>query len=375
MEKAKISAYQLLVLIFLFEIGTAILVPLAIEAKQDAWLAVLIGLAGGCCLFLIYHSLYSYYPEIPLTEYIQKILGSFLGKILAFFYVLYFMYIAARVLRDFGEMLIIVFYPQTPLFVMNVLMVLVVVYTIRKGIEVIARTGELLIIIMLLIGISGIILIIISGIIEVSNLEPLLEEGLKPVIKTAFTQTLFFPFGEVIVFAMILPYMKQKSKTMKTGLLGLGLSGLIIALIMAMNISVLGVNLISRSYFPLLSTIQTIEVAGFLQRLDIAFMLATVIGGFFKISLYFYATVAGTANLFNIKDSAKLAYPLGLLLLILSITIASNFSEHVYEGLQVVPLYVHLPFQVIIPGLLLIIAILKNRKKQRKDIGNKIKEN
>lgn len=375
MEKAKISAYQLLVLIFLFEIGTAILVPLAIEAKQDAWLAVLIGLAGGCCLFWIYHSLYSYYPEIPLTEYIQKILGSFLGKVLAFFYVLYFMYIAARVLRDFGEMLIIVFYPQTPLFVMNVLMVLVVVYTIRKGIEVVARTGELLIIIMLLIGISGIILIIISGIIEVSNLEPLLEEGLKPVIKTAFTQTLFFPFGEVIVFAMILPYMKQKSKTMKTGLLGLGLSGLIIALIMAMNISVLGVNLISRSYFPLLSTIQTIEVAGFLQRLDIAFMLATVIGGFFKISLYFYATVAGTANLFNIKDSAKLAYPLGLLLLILSITIASNFSEHVYEGLQVVPLYVHLPFQVIIPGLLLIIAILKNRKKQRKDIGNKIKEN
>ncbi|MBM7663620.1 spore germination protein KB [Solibacillus kalamii] len=370
MEKAKISTYQLFVLIFLLEIGSAILVPLAIEAKQDAWLAVLIGLAGGCCLFWIYHSLYSYYPEIPLTEYIQQILGSFLGKVLAFFYVLYFMYIAARVLRDFGEMLIIVFYPQTPLFIMNVLMVLVVVYTISKGIEVIARTGELLFIIMMLIGISGTVLIIISGIIEISNLEPMLEEGIKPVIKTAFTQTLFFPFGEVIVFAMVLPYLNQKSKAMKTGLLGLGLSGLIIALIMAMNISVLGVNLISRSHFPLLSTIQTIEFAGFLQRLDITFMLSTVIGGFFKISMYFYASMVGTANLFNIKNSAQLAYPLGLLLLVLSITIASNFSEHVYEGLQIVPLYVHLPFQVIIPVLLLIIAFFKNRNKQRKRIRN-----
>ncbi|OUZ39122.1 spore gernimation protein KB [Solibacillus kalamii] len=370
LEKAKISTYQLFVLIFLLEIGSAILVPLAIEAKQDAWLAVLIGLAGGCCLFWIYHSLYSYYPEIPLTEYIQQILGSFLGKVLAFFYVLYFMYIAARVLRDFGEMLIIVFYPQTPLFIMNVLMVLVVVYTISKGIEVIARTGELLFIIMMLIGISGTVLIIISGIIEISNLEPMLEEGIKPVIKTAFTQTLFFPFGEVIVFAMVLPYLNQKSKAMKTGLLGLGLSGLIIALIMAMNISVLGVNLISRSHFPLLSTIQTIEFAGFLQRLDITFMLSTVIGGFFKISMYFYASMVGTANLFNIKNSAQLAYPLGLLLLVLSITIASNFSEHVYEGLQIVPLYVHLPFQVIIPVLLLIIAFFKNRNKQRKRIRN-----
>ncbi|MDI7740586.1 GerAB/ArcD/ProY family transporter [Lysinibacillus fusiformis] len=362
MEKAKISAYQLLVLIFLFEIGSAILVPLAIEAKQDAWLAVLLGLAGGCGLFWIYHRLYSYYPDIPLTEYMQRILGSFLGKVLAFFYVLYFMYIAARVLRDFGEMLIIVFYPQTPLFLMNVLMVLVVVYTIRKGIEVIARAGELLFIFMILLGISCIVLITVSGIIEISNLEPLLQEGLKPVLKTAFTQTLYFPFGEAIVFAMILPYLKKAPKSLKTGLLGLGLSGLIIALIMAMNISVLGVNLISRSHFPLLSTIQTIEFAGFLQRLDITFMLSTVVGGFFKISLYFYASLAGTANLFNIKNSAQLAYPLGLLLLVISISIASNFSEHVYEGLQIVPLYVHLPFQVIIPGLLLIIAFFKNRK-------------
>ena len=370
MEKAKIDAHQLLVLIFLFEMGSAILVPIATEAKQDAWLAVLIGLAGGCCLFWIYHSLYSYYPDIPLTEYIQRILGSFLGKVLAFFYVLYFMYIAARVLRDFGEMLIIVFYPQTPLFVMNVLMVLVVVYTIRKGIEVIARTGELLFISMMLLGIFGTILIIISGIIDVSNLEPVLEEGLKPVINNVFTETLFFPFGEIIVFAMILPYLNQKSKAMKTGLLGLVLSGLIIALIKALNISVLGVNLVSRSHFPLLSTIQTIEVAGFLQRLDIIFMITTVIVGFFKISLYFYASLAGTANLFNIKNSANLAYPLGLLLLVLSITIASNFSEHVYEGLQIVPLYVHLPFQVIIPGLLLIIAYFKNRKKQRKRMSN-----
>ncbi len=300
----------------------------------------------------------------------QRILGSVLGKVLAFFYVLYFMYIGARVLRDIGEMLIIDFYPETPLFVMNVLMVLVVVYTIRKGIEVIARTGELLFIIMMLIGISSIVLIITSGIIEISNLEPFLEEGLKPVIKTAFTQTLFFPFGEVIVFAMILPYLNQTSKAMKIGLLGLGLSGLIIALIMAMNISVLGVNILSRSYFPLLSTIQTIEFAGFLQRLDITFMLSTVIGGFFKISLFFYASLAGTANLFNIKSSAQLAYPLGLLLLVLSITMVSNVSEHVYQGLQIVPLYVHLPFQVIIPGLLLIIAFFKNRKKKSKRIRN-----
>lgn len=365
MEKAKISAQQLFVLIVLFEIGSAILVPLAIDAKQDAWLAILIGLAGGCCLFMVYHGLYSYYPDIPLTEYVQKILGSVLGKILAFFYVLYFMYISARVLRDFGELLVTAFYPETPLFVMNALMTIVVVYAVRKGIEVLARTGELLFAIMVLLGIIGLILIAIAGIIHISNLQPVLEEGLKPVIKTSFT-TLYFPFGEVIVFTMILPFLNRTEKAKKTGLLALGLSGILLALIMAVNISVLGVSLVSRSQFPLLSTIQTIEVAGFLERLDVTFMLSSVLGGFFKIGLFFYASVAGTANLFKIKESSKLAYPMGLVVLLLSITIASNFSEHVHEGLKVVPLYVHLPFQVLIPLLLLLIAFLKNRKKQGK---------
>ena len=47
MEKAKISATQLFVLVVLFEMGSAILVGIASDAKQDAWIAILLGLAGG----------------------------------------------------------------------------------------------------------------------------------------------------------------------------------------------------------------------------------------------------------------------------------------------------------------------------------------
>ncbi|MFJ7850311.1 GerAB/ArcD/ProY family transporter [Peribacillus sp. NPDC097206] len=361
MEKAKISTHQLFVLIVLFELGSAILVPLAVEAKQNAWLAILIGLSGGLCLFLIYYALFSYYPDIPLTEYLQKILGSFVGKILAFLYILYFIYISARVLRDFGELLITVFFPESPLFIMNALMIIVVVYTIRKGIEVLARTGELIFIIIALLGISGFILISISGSMHISNLQPVLEEGLRPVLKTAFT-TLYFPFGEIIVFTMIFPFLNKPEKVMKTGLYGLGLSGMILALIMTINISVLGVSLLSRTQFPLLSTIQTIELAGFLERLDVTFMLSSVFAGFFKLGVFFYASVEGTTNLFQIKESSVLVYPMGFIVLLLSILIASNFSEHVYKGLEVAPLYIHLPFQLVIPLFLLLIAFIKNRK-------------
>ncbi|PGK31755.1 spore gernimation protein KB, partial [Priestia megaterium] len=69
MEKAKISASQLFILMVLFELGSALLVPLAIRAKQDAWLGILLGMLGSFILFLVYHKLYTYYPSLLPTEY------------------------------------------------------------------------------------------------------------------------------------------------------------------------------------------------------------------------------------------------------------------------------------------------------------------
>lgn len=365
MEKAKISASQLFILMVLFELGSALLMPLAIDAKQDAWLAILLGMVVSFVLLIVYHKLYWYYPDLLPTEYMQKILGKAMGTVLAFLYLFYFMYDASRVLRDFGEMLLAFAYPETPLFIANALLILVIIYTVRKGIEVIARSGELLFILMFTLSVIGFILIACSGLIDFTNLQPVLEEGIVPVLKVVFTQTLYFPFTEAIVFTMILPYLNNPKKVKMTMICATGLSGINLIITMLVNISVLGVGLTARSQFPLLSTVQTIQVADFLERLDVFFMLALVIGIFFKISVLFYAAVIGSASLFKIKSPSRLAYPLGLVVLFMSMTIASNFQEHIHEGLKINMFVLHLPLFVIIPILLLLIAFLKNRKKKR----------
>ncbi|MBE5102279.1 GerAB/ArcD/ProY family transporter [Priestia aryabhattai] len=365
MEKAKISTSQLFILMVLFELGSALLIPLAMRANQDAWLAILLGMICSFFLFLIYHKLYSYYPDLLPTQYMQKIMGKMIGKTLAFLYILYFANSIARVLRDFGAMLVTFSYPDTPLFIANALLMLVIIYTVRKGIEVIARSGELLFVFMYILAITGFILIVCSGLIDFTNLQPVLEEGILPILKVVFTQTLYFPFGETVLFMMIFPYLNNSKNTKITGLCAIGLSGINLTIIMIINVSVLGVDLTSRSQFPLLSTVQSIQVADFLERLDVFFMIASIIGVFFKICLYFHAVVTSTASLFKIQSPSHLAYPLGLIIIFYSMTIASNFQEFLYEGTKIVPLVFFLPFQVIIPLLLLTVAFLKNREKQR----------
>jgi spore germination protein KB len=363
MEKAKISLYQLFVLILLFELGSAILVPLAIDAKQDAWLAILFGMFGGLFLYWIYYRLFFYYPDLVPPEYMQKLLGKILGKILAFCYIIFFLYTAARVLRDFGEMLLTFAYLETPLFIVNALLMLVIIYTVSKGIEVLARTGELFFVFIYFLAITGFILIVFSGLIDLNNLKPMLEDGIFPIAKVAFTQTLYFPFGEAIVFSMIFPYITKRKSVKKVGLFAIGLSGINLAITMAINIGVLGVDLASRSQFPLLSTIQSIQVAEFLERLDVFFMISMVICIFFKVSIYFYAAVAIAAVIFKIKKPSNLTYPMGMVVLFMSVTIASSYAEHLKEGLEFGTRYVHPFFLVIIPMLLLGIAFIKNRKR------------
>ncbi|MEH6908147.1 GerAB/ArcD/ProY family transporter [Neobacillus drentensis] len=361
MEKAKISGYQLFVLVTLFEMGSAILFGLGAEAKQDAWIAVLLGLILGLVLFLVYHRLFLFYPEISFTMYVQKITGNRIGSVIGFLYIIYFIYQASRILRDFGELLVTTIYTNTPLFIINCLMILTIIYAIHKGFEVIARVGELFFIIIYFVAIIGSFLIVLSGLIHLSNLRPILENGWKPLLDIVGRQTIYFPFGEMVVFTMLLPYLDDQKKARKICMGGIILSGINIIITVVVNIAVLGVELMVRTPFPLLSTVGRIQIADFIERLDALFMLYLVIGGFFKITLYFYAAVSGTAELFQLKSNQKLSLPIGVIILFTSITVASNYSEHIKEGAEIIPLYIHLPFQIIIPVMLLFIAYIRNK--------------
>lgn len=132
----KISGFQLFVLIVLFEMGSAILfAPGSQAARQDAWISLLLGLAGGLLLFHVYYRLYLFYPDLPLTGYLRKITGIWTGTIIGLFYIIYFLYQASRILRDFGELLVTTSYTSTPLFIINSLMVLIIVTQVIRGLK------------------------------------------------------------------------------------------------------------------------------------------------------------------------------------------------------------------------------------------------
>lgn len=367
MERGKISKRQLFILILLFEMGSAIVVNLGMQAKQDAWLAILLGTGAGICMFLVYDYLYHQYDERPLIQYVRIIFGRYIGSVLALLYIFYFLYLAARVLRDFGDLLLSSTLEATPMLVINSMLMFVIGCAVYYGLEVIGRTGEIILPFMTLLALITGISISFSQIFHLENLLPVLEKGWKPVIKAAFPLTITFPFGETIVFSMILPYVSEKAHSRKTGVQAILLSGLILTVTIVTNIAVLGVSQASIEQFPLLTTVGKINVGNFIQRVDAIALSALILGGFFKISIFFYAGVSGMKELFSIQKKKHILFlvtSFAIVVTTYSLNMASSFTRHIEVGLQQVPYYLHLPFQIGIPILLLVITWFKKLGKQ-----------
>lgn len=368
MENAKISQVQFFILLVLFEVGTSLVIPFGMEAGKDVWLAIFLGAVFGCILFIMYYQLYLLYPDDVLTSFVRKILGNWIGIPVSFMYIVVAFYISARVLRDFGELLRAFSYRETPICVINTLLMLLVIYGVNKGIETISRTAELNFMLVILVAVFGLILIFLTDQMTLDRIRPVLENGWSPVFRAVFTETLYVPYGEVLVFTFLFPYLNNNKRAKMLGITGLLISGIALSGSMLINLLVLGFHIVEDSPFPLFTTVQMISVADFLERLDIIFLIVLFIGTYFKLSLYFYAGIIGLADLFKLKSHKEVTFPLGIIIIYCSLTIASSYSEFIMKGKGVSIKFFVFPAEVIVPIILLVVAYIK-RKKRGKNNG------
>ncbi|MGP7818883.1 GerAB/ArcD/ProY family transporter [Niallia sp. 01092] len=362
MESAKITSFQLFCLIILFELGTAIMVPLGLDAKQDAWIAILTGMVGGILIFCMYAYLYSHFPQLLLTGYVRIIFGKYIGLLIAILYILFFLYGAARDLRD-GVELLALSYDETPISVLSIILMMVISYALYRGIEVLARTGELYFLFFLFTGTLAPLFLMLSNVVDVDHVLPILENGWKPIFSSVYKQTVMFPFGEIIGFTMILPYLNNRKAGFKIGITAIICSGVILSAVVFLEISVLGLIKLKQLIFPFLSMMQQIQVGGFIQRLDAFVEVSLIINDFFKVAVFFYAALIGCADLFNVSKN-KLVIPLGVIICVTSIFMAEDIEHHFMQG-EFVLKYIFPIFAVVLPFLLMIVEMIRKNILKR----------
>ncbi|SEN99325.1 endospore germination permease [Paenibacillus sp. OV219] len=359
-ENAKINLRQLSILTVLFSLGSTILiVPSALTsiAKQDGWIAAIVGVAEGMLSLFIYVALGYRYPGQSLMQFTETILGRWLGKGIGLLFLTYFLILSALVLRNVGDFITTIVMPETPIQVVHALFVLAVVMGVSLGIEVIARSAEIFLPWVALL--LTVLVVFLVPQIEFDRIQPMFESGVKGIIHGSLS-VLSIPYMELVVFLMIFPHLNKSKGYGAAFAKGSFIGGLVIIIVTIFCVFILGWDFTARHTFPSYTLAKKIQVGEFLQRIEVIVAIIWFLTIFFKLAICFHASVHGMAQLFQLRTARPLIVPLAIVLVVLSIVVYPNIVYFRVFATEIWPLYA-ITFGLIIPLALLLVSEIKQR--------------
>lgn len=355
MDDEIISNIQGICLVAILIIGTSSIMVMGIEAKQDAWLAIILALLMAFPIILVYARLRSIFIDKNLFDILEICFGKYVGKGIVILYSWFVLHNAALVLENTGRFMTTVSLTETPLMPPMIGVSIVSMWAVKKGTKVIGRLAQSFFIVMGVFMFISILLMIPK--MEVKNILPIACNGIRPIIKGAFS-AFAFPFGETLVFTMFFSNFKDRKSPYLVYVRGVLIGGLIMLTIALTDIMVLGVNSASITYYPSYAVSARLKIGQSLQRLEVIIAVVYLLGATMKISILLLATCKGIAKIFSLIDYRVVALPFSLLILNLAY-FHDKSTMDIFEWVTNVWPYYAFPFQVILPITIWIIAEVK----------------
>ncbi|MCQ6559508.1 GerAB/ArcD/ProY family transporter [Paenibacillus mendelii] len=359
LDNVKISIQQMAVLVIFLTIGDSVLVlpsVIAATSKQDAWISGIIGIAAGMLIAYIILSQYRLNPRASQIELNLKVLGKWIGWPVSLLFLLYYLLMTTAIIREVGNFMTTQMMPETPIWSIHALLLLILVSSVRSGLEPIARTGEIFLPMFILFFAALIILNLPE--VKLIHLKPYLGEGIIPPIQGSIYLAAF-SFSELIALAMVLPSVRPGKHLSRDFLLAALFGGFSILAVIFGTILVLGQYITAHQYYPAYALAKKINIGQFLERVEAMFAVIWIISTYFKCTIYFYALNAGTTQLFKLRDNRALTLPLGIVLF--GTAYAISPSEIYYsDAIKKYWPFMDLTFSMVFP--LALIAVYSLRK-------------
>ncbi|MEN1986766.1 GerAB/ArcD/ProY family transporter [Paenibacillus hubeiensis] len=351
---------ELAVCLSLFEVGSTTLFLIGGEAKQDAWMAMLAGAFAGLLLLLLYLGIHREAPDLDLFMLFRRYMGKGWGTCLNVLFIGYFAYEASRNLRDLSEVTELTLLNKTPMWLISIITIVVVSNTVRYGYRVLFLMCMILFPAMLLGYVLISILIPATGLFHLELSLPVLDQGWGSIFSAAFPEIVSFPFGQVVLFLVFYPYVRQGGNLNKVVIIAYTITALALTFINQLVIFVMGPQIAAFSTLPLLQTVQLIDISEVFERMDALFTLLLFLGLGIKLAAFFHGAVIGLERITRVTYR-RWVLPVGLALYGVSF-LSPTYTQHIEVGRGFTVNYISPVFQIVFPVLLYIIVVLKRRK-------------
>lgn len=356
MEKEKIAPSQYGLLLYsLLAYDGLLLIPKITgkEAGRDLWLSPIWAHLAGLLFVLVMMRMSRMFPNETIIQYCRRLFGPIAGSAAGLAILFYAIYLPSVILRIYGDFISAVYLERTPDLVIMGGMMLLVSYAVRGGAEVLGRLAQLFLPTTLLIFAALLILTIPEW--NPFNMLPVMGRGAAPSIRGALVP--FTWFAGYIMIGLYYPHVNnQRRARIYTFVIWfavmatLSVSGLVSVLLFGEHARTLN--------YPFVEVVRYIGVGEFFQHIDALLLAIWLPGTFLQLATYLFGAVSGTAQWLGLHDYRAIAFPMGLLVLVLSVwgpDSEVDFERYLGSGHIIVDLF------YIALGLMLFAAVLVRR--------------
>lgn len=335
-EWGHIGTYELIAALTILVSGKIFLTfpaTLIERAKTSAWFVTTVGALVAAVGVLVIVTLMNRFPDYSLSRVSLHLAGPVFGSIFNALLSLFFFVLAATVLREAAETLVIGILPLTPLSVLIVVMLLVVAYGTYLGIEAVSRTAFLLAPWLLLL--LAAILISDTQYFNFIRLTPFwgtspLKDVWLGVVRSAL-------YAEIVAVAFLYPALRQKKPVLRSTLVTLGFSWLIITVLVVSVVAIFGVTGASRTAFPIYFMARLIHFGRFLQRVEALFVFLWFFSAALKVTVAFYIANVAVSETLHLPNYRPLVPAMSVIMYTVSFLAPSfisvvNFEADVIRG-------------------------------------------
>lgn len=365
-HNGRISARQTMIILIIQMLNMGIMILPRVCTQyvgRNGYILPILAIPVGLVYLLCTSELTKKFPNATLYEITEKILTSWLARIIIYVFVIKMAIGIALELRLFGELIGEVMLSETPLEVIILVMVLSVSYLAKSGIEATVRMGEILAYFIFIP--MFLVLLFISTKVDYREIMPFFQTDVTSVvIGTGIVSLWFVPLEMLLIIGGL---MSKPEQAFKAGVSVVITAGIVGALFTLFTICKLGVAETLEQLWPAVTLMRSMESeSGLISKQEILMIILWVFTTYLYASLTLCSSSIMLSRSFKFKRENIFVLP--LMVVIYFIAILPNSLSKMYDAYLNFRFYYSIWFLLPIPLVLLVIAKIRR-------IGNEKKNN
>ncbi|MBW7459110.1 endospore germination permease [Paenibacillus sepulcri] len=239
------------------------------------------------------------FPRENIIQFSERLIGKWPARFFNLLLIIFFVICSGLSTRDFGEVVIAVLLPKTPIEVSIIIMLIVVVASSRRSVVKFSFIHSFYLPFIIIVA----LVIFLASLrdYDMVNLLPVIGNHPSRVVYAALSIASLFQ--SAFVLTLLVPYMIRPRKILASAVWGVIISGIVYLMIIISTIALFGSEETKLLAYPTLDAARSAVIpGGAFERLDDIFIIGWVVSVYTTIYSNYYFSVIAAKDLFRIRD-------------------------------------------------------------------------